>query len=115
MATSMRKVTAAALAILLFGATATIAAQRISRVEARSSDTWTVNVTRGELVTIIVDGDGDTDLNLFVRQGGVLLDKDDDTTDYCVVAIEAQYTGRLSVEVKNLGFVWNGYRLTVLR
>ena len=55
---------------------------RTSRVEANDTDRWTVRAPSGSS-RVVVDGDGDTDLDCFVYdRNGRLLGKDDDYTDY---------------------------------
>ena len=58
---------------------------QVSRVEAFDTDTWTIWASSGNR-RVVVDGDGDTDLDCYVYDlTGRLLDKDDDGTDYCVL------------------------------
>jgi hypothetical protein len=86
-----------------------------STVDALDTDTWSVAVTAGEILTIVVHGDGDTDLDLSVMQNGQVLGIDDDNTDYCVVHVRALRTGRLTAEIRNLGDVYNRYTFSVRR
>jgi hypothetical protein len=84
------------------------------RVPAKGSDTHSFAFRRGLRVTITVRGDGDTDVDLFVYdENGRLVAKDDDLTDVCVVAFTPEETGRFRVEVKNLGNVYNEYRMEI--
>jgi hypothetical protein len=84
------------------------------RVPAKGLDTHSFTFRRGARVTITVRGDGDTDVDLFVYdENGRLVAKDDDLTDVCVVAFTPEETGRFRVEVKNLGNVYNEYRMEI--
>jgi hypothetical protein len=85
-----------------------------SRVSAHTMDIWRVQ-TFGTF-RVVVDGDGDTDLDVFVYDAvtGELLGLDDDATDYCIVSGYAP-SGRIRVEVHNLGRVYNEYEITVRR
>jgi hypothetical protein len=105
----------ATMGLMLVVAGGVAKAALISRVDAHDTDTWRVPVTAGEVVTIRVNGDSDTDLDLFVKQNGVLLGVDDDGLDYCVVRVRARRTGVLIAEVQNLGGVYNEYEFEVDR
>jgi hypothetical protein len=84
---------------------------RVGRVEARSTDTWSLRVPAGNTM-ITVRGDGDTDLDCFAYDTfGRLLDSDTDETDYCVLSIGRIYSGDVRLEIKNLGRVYNRYVL----
>lgn len=86
---------------------------RVDRVEARSTDTWTVWVTGGAS-RVVVDGDGDTDLDCYVYDSsGRRLGADDDTTDYCIVDVYSPTSDRLTIRIRNLGDVYNQYSLSV--
>jgi hypothetical protein len=86
---------------------------QVSRVEAFDTDTWTVWASAGNR-RIVVDGDGDTDLDCYVYdQSGQLLAKDDDGTDYCILDFHRRRGGNVDVRIVNLGSVWNRYALSV--
>jgi hypothetical protein len=105
---------AVAVAVLVAGSVVpAFALTRFSRVEAYSTDRWTVWVPSGSSM-VVVDGDGDTDLDCFVYDRfGNLLGMDDDSTDYCVVPIYAATSGNVTIRIQNLGRVYNEYRLSV--
>ncbi len=57
---------------------------------------------------VIVDGDGDTDLDCWLYgPDGQRVSSDTDATDYCVLA--APGIGRHRVAIRNLGSVYNDY------
>jgi hypothetical protein len=66
----------------------------------------------GERAEVIVEGDGDTDLDLFVYdENWRLVASDDDSTDYCIARWTPRRTGSFHVVVENLGSVYNEYTL----
>ncbi len=84
------------------------------RVEAYSTNVYTIYLERGEWVEIWGRGDGDTDLDLFVYQpGGRQIAADEAYDDSMSVGFEAPRSGTYRIQVKNLGNVWNAFSLTV--
>jgi hypothetical protein len=84
-----------------------------TRVEAHDTDSYEIRFHGDEVAQIIVRGDGDTDLDLFVYdENGNLVASDTDSTDVCVVTWTPRWTGNFRVRVKNLGRVYNRYTLT---
>lgn len=84
-----------------------------TRVEAHDTDSYEIRFHGDELARIVVRGDGDTDLDLFVYdENGNLVASDTDSTDVCVVSWTPRWTGNFRVRVKNLGRVYNRYTLT---
>jgi hypothetical protein len=85
---------------------------RVTSVLAESEDAYTVWFHSGSEARVTVRGDGDTDLDLYVfDEHGNLVACDDDCTDYCVVRFTPAWTGRFKIVVKNLGGVYNRYRI----
>lgn len=81
-------------------------------VDAGLTDVYTMRFQGGEDATIIVSGDGDTDLDLYVYdESDNLIDYDDDGTDDCVVTFTPRWTGNFKIKVKNLGDTYNSYTL----
>lgn len=104
---------AAFVATLCATAEGRAASGQISRVEAFDTDIWTIWTTSGSN-QVVVDGDGDTDLDCYVYDlSGQLLGKDDDATDYCIVDFYRRRSGNVKVHIVNLGTVWNRYELSV--
>lgn len=61
---------------------------------------------------VIVNGDGDTDLDLYVYdENGNLMGKDIDYSDYCVVSWTPRWTGPFTIKIKNRGSVYNRYKI----
>lgn len=89
-------------------------AERTTKVNALSTDVYEL-VFRGDEITVIeVQGDGDTDLDLFVYdEDGNLIASDTDTTDRCAVSITPRWTGKFTIHVENLGSVYNKYTIEV--
>ena len=82
-------------------------------VKANTTDVYNITFRGGEYARITVNGDGDTDLDLYVYdENGNLIDSDTDRTDYCVATFTPKWTGTFKVKIKNLGNVYNRYRLT---
>ncbi|MCA9300636.1 MAG: hypothetical protein KDA28_16320 [Phycisphaerales bacterium] len=85
------------------------------RVDARSTDAWRLRLQAGETSTIVVHGDGDTDLDAYLYdENGNLVASDTDGTDLCVLEVSPRWTGQFRLEIRNLGGVFNEYVLTVL-
>ena len=102
-----------AIGLLLAAAVTAGAYQRFSRVEAFDTDIWTIWRPAGDS-RVVVNGDGDTDLDCYVYDPtGQLLGKDDDGTDYCIVDVWRGRSGNLKVHIVNLGDVYNRYELRV--
>ena len=81
-------------------------------VKANDTDYYRFYCTRGEETTVLVIGDGDTDLDLYVYDSnGNLVGYDIDLGDNCVVTWTAKRSGYFKVKVKNLGNVSNRYLL----
>lgn len=85
---------------------------RVDRVQAFDTDVWRVQV--GRVFHVVADGDGATDLDLYVYDAvtGRLLGSDDDDTDYCIVRGYSD-SGQIVIRIRNRGSVWNRYSLSV--
>ena len=82
------------------------------RVEAYSTDCYSLTFRADELAEVYVSGDGDTDLDLFVYdENGNLIGSDTDWSDECLVQWVPVWTGRFRICIENLGDVWNQYDL----
>ena len=82
------------------------------RAEANSSNTHRMRVRRGQNVRVVVEGEGDTNLDLFVYDPyGVEVSRDTRPDDSCVAYFRANAGGLYTMRVTNLGDVWNQYSL----
>lgn len=64
----------------------------------------------GVRASVLLSGDGDSDLDLFVYdQFGNLVASDDDATDDCVVTWIPHYTGMFTLKLINRGGIFNSY------
>jgi len=82
------------------------------RVRAGYTDTWNIKFRGGEQAYVLVSGDGDTDLDLYVYdENGNLIDSDTDRSDDCVASFTPRWTGYFKIKIKNLGHVYNNYIL----
>jgi len=81
-------------------------------VNARSQDSYNVIFRANQKAIIAVEGDGDTDLDLYVYdENGNLVASDADNTDFCVVEFQPRWTGTFTILVKNRGTVYNRYTI----
>ena len=81
-------------------------------VNGESVDTYQISFIANELAEILVSGDGDTDLDLYVYDSnGNLIEKDTDYSDDCYVCWVPKWTGRFIVKIVNRGPVYNRYAL----
>lgn len=79
-------------------------------VNGNSTDTYNISFIANSLAEIVVSGDGDTDLDLYVYDSnGNLIVKDNDYTDDCYVRWYPKWTGRFIVKIVNRGPVYNRY------
>ena len=84
--------------------------RRVSAVSAGCTDTWTCRFRGGEVAYVVVSGDGDTDLDLYVYdENGNFITSDTDYSDDCVVSFTPRWTGLFYIKIKNRGRVYNRY------
>jgi hypothetical protein len=103
------------LAVLLAGlGSQASAGTRFARVYGGYTDNWPICLSARDATTVLVVGDGDTDLDLYVYdENGYLIDSDTDATDRCIVSWTPRWDGCFMVKVVNRGRVYNAYSLTV--
>ncbi|GHT14163.1 hypothetical protein AGMMS4956_11500 [Bacteroidia bacterium] len=83
-----------------------------SRLYANSYELFQAKFWEGDLAEILVVGDGDTDLDLYVYdQNGNLIASDTDYTDDCYVRWVPKWTGVYTLKIINRGRVYNDYEL----
>jgi hypothetical protein len=84
----------------------------VTRVNAYSTDIFNDTFTGGRYAQVCISGDGDTDLDLYVfDENGNLIGSSTSYGDDECVSWTPRWTGRFRIEVRNLGRVWNQYRL----
>ena len=73
-------------------------------VSRGTTDVYRVNFRGGEPALVLVSGDGDSDLDLFILdENGNRVCKDDDTTDDMLCRWTPKWSGQFTIRVKNLG------------
>lgn len=114
--------TAALVVAALAGITLSVAAARagavggpkgsVTTVAPHGSDIYEVGFRAGEPAVVVVRGDGDTDLDLYIYdENGNLVASDTDDTDDCMVRWVPRWTGRFVIKVVNRGSVDNRYQI----
>ncbi len=82
-------------------------------VLAHSTDYYNITFRGGETASVLVSGDGDTDLDLYIYdQYGNLVAKDDDYTDTCLCTWTPRRTATYRIKIVNRGGVYNHYSLS---
>lgn len=80
------------------------------RVYAHQTDIYTKTFRAGSKAEVLVVGDGDTDLDLYVYdENGNLIASDTDYTDRCYISFYPRWTGTFTIKIKNRGNVYNNY------
>lgn len=83
-------------------------------VSANKTDEYSVRFRGGEQAIVVVSGDGDTDLDLYVyNSSGDLVAKDADYSDDCVVSWYPSRTQTYTIRIVNRGNIANVYRMAV--
>lgn len=84
----------------------------VDYVNANSSVTYNISFRAGQLAQVIVIGDGDTDLDVYVYDSNDnLITSDSDYTDDCICQWYPKWTGRFRIVIRNRGGVYNRYVL----
>lgn len=105
-------------ALMTLAGAAPAQAQRAThydQVEAHTTDVYSGVFFDTGPCWIEVQGDGDTDLDLYVYDEDnnlILLRQDTGPTDRCRVEFNAAGPGTCRIEIKNLGNVYNRYKLS---
>ncbi len=88
-------------------------AQTVDVIDGYSRETYTVRCWADEMTWITVDGDGSSDLDLYLYdENGNLIDSDLGYSDYGVVSVNPRWTGTFYIEVINRGGRANLFVLT---
>ena len=79
-------------------------------VNGNSTDTYQISFIANVLAEILVSGDGDTDLDLYVYDSnGNLIASDESYSDDCYVCWIPAWTGKFFVKIVNRGPIYNNY------
>lgn len=77
-------------------------------IYANSSETYTMYCRAGVEASILVIGDGDTDLDLYIYdENGNLIDSDTDLTDVCHCEWTPRRSATFTIKIRNWGDVYN--------
>lgn len=83
-------------------------------VKANSTDVYDVTFYKGNTYRIYVNGDDDTDLDLYIYdENDNLVASDTDSTDYCIGKVTPKWTGTFKIKIKNLGDIGNLYSFRI--
>ena len=102
---------------LAFGQMATAGAvggpkYRGTSVNAYDTDSYTISFHGGQTARVLLKGDGDTDVDLYIYdQNGHLVASDADGSDTCAVEFHPLWTGPFVIRVVNRGGVYNRYTI----
>jgi hypothetical protein len=81
-------------------------------IDERCIDKFEIKFYGGEEARVAVRGDGDTDLDLYVRDiYGNLIACDEGPTDTCFVSWVPKWTGTFVIRVVNRGYIPNEYAI----
>ena len=81
-------------------------------VRAGATDVYDIVFEGGEPAEVLVSGDGDTDLDLFIYdEHGNRICSDADETDTMMCSWQPRWTGKFQLRIQNLGNVANIYTL----
>lgn len=79
-------------------------------VNGKSYTDYTASFVANQLAEVLVSGDGDTDLDLYVYDSnGNLIASDTDYSDDCYVRWVPAWTGRYTIRIVNRGPVYNRF------
>jgi hypothetical protein len=85
---------------------------QVDRVYANSTLTYQLQFRINQRAEVIVSGDGDTDLDLYIYDPyGTLVAYDEHWSDYCEVSWYPRYSGNYRIVIKNWGRVYNQFQI----
>jgi hypothetical protein len=84
--------------------------RHLDSVNARSNDWYRIPFHGNEQATIVISGDGSTDLDCWVYdENGNQVDSDTDSTDKCWLTWTPAWSGVFKVKISNFGYISNVY------
>lgn len=87
---------------------------KTDNVKANTTDIYRINFYGGRVAEVLVSGDGDTDLDLYIYdENGNLIDSDTDYSDDCYCSWYPKWTGAFKIKIVNRGNVYNRYTMYV--
>ncbi len=99
-------------AIAMFAVIAVSSASAMAADNAHTTDVYQLSFRAGEAARVVVEGDGDTDLDLYIYdKHGNLIVSDEDYTDNCVCDFLPYVTSTFTIHIVNRGSVYNRFRL----
>ncbi|MBF0142322.1 MAG: hypothetical protein HQL57_08185 [Magnetococcales bacterium] len=82
------------------------------RVNSGTTDVYEEKFEGLKVARVLIDGDGDTDLDCFIEdENHNRVDSDTDGTDTCLLEWTPAWTGTFFIKIKNYGSVYNNYVL----
>ncbi len=85
-----------------------------TRVEANATDVYKVDCWGDEVTAIRIQGDGDTDLDLYVYdEAGNLISSGTGYSDCEEVQVQPYYRQTMTIKIVNRGNVYNAYSIRV--
>ena len=85
---------------------------QVDIVNANATIRYRVQFRGLELGEVLVSGDGDTDLDLYIYDAnGNLIVRDIGYTDTCYVSFVPYFTQYITIEIRNLGRVYNRFQI----
>lgn len=82
------------------------------RVYGKDYTDYTAKFWANELAEVVVIGDGDNDLDLYIYdQNGNLIASDTDYTDQCVCRWVPSWTGSFTIRIVNRGAIYSNYAI----
>jgi len=93
---------------------AAVSEVRNDRVVGLGRDSWDLTLAAGVMHTIVVRGDGSSDLDVYLYdENENVVAFDDDATDLCILQAKPRRTGSFTLVIRNRGVAGNSYSITL--
>jgi hypothetical protein len=97
-------------------ASAAVLDREVEVIGGFETQEFTLVLEAGRSYRIVVDGDGDSDLDAYLYdENGHLISKDDDLTDLSILRVTPRWTGPFTVRVVNRGRASNLFTISLHR